>query len=79
MNVEPGAYWPWMARLRSGLSGSSLYGWNASTEMPPTNSPGSNVGADAIATTDPSAESSTTVLPPPARKFSYLDESLTLR
>jgi hypothetical protein len=42
LNVEPGAYWPWMARLMSGLLASPplVSSSNRSCEMPFTNSAG---------------------------------------
>src|SRR3954447_12791675 len=69
LNVEPGAYWPAMARLFSGdrLAGS----WRAAKlawEMPPTNCDGSYVGYEAIASTEPLRGSRTTSDPAGATK-----------
>ncbi len=64
MNVEPGAYWPCVARLLSGepCAGSCSAAKSVSV-IPPMNFAGSYVGFDASASTEPSCGSSTVDFP----------------
>src|SRR5436190_869321 len=54
LNVEPGAYWPWMAQLFSGvLFSSAVSSAHSMSLMPSTKSAGLNVGNDASVMSPP--------------------------
>ena len=53
LNTEPGAYWLWMVRLRSGWAGSFTTASQAARSMVPVKRSMSNAGVDTMASTSP--------------------------
>src|SRR5262245_43926451 len=65
LNVDPGAYWPSVARLSKGVFDPGFVSMaKLSPEIPPVHTDSGYVGLLAMAATDPSRTFSTTTAPP---------------